>query len=90
MFKGSPLPAHLTPEGMRTKDLGASPVTAVYNSPMGAGNASVLEDQTCTNLLALLEPTVTTEHVDSPGEYLYIVTFFSAFNYKVFAMVLLC
>ncbi|XP_069988015.1 enolase-phosphatase E1 isoform X2 [Penaeus vannamei] len=63
---GSPLPAHLTPEGMRTKDLGASPVTAVYNSPMGAGNASVLEDQTCTNLLALLEPTVTTEHVDSP------------------------
>lgn len=79
MSKGSPLPAHLTPEGMRTKDLGASPVTAVYNSPMGAGNASVLEDQTCTNLLALLEPTVTTEHVDSPGEYLYIVTFFFCF-----------
>ncbi|XP_063590270.1 uncharacterized protein LOC134767153 [Penaeus indicus] len=63
---GSPLPAHLTPEGMRNKDLGASPVTAVYDSPVGVGNASVHEDQTCTNLLALLEPTATTEHVDSP------------------------
>ncbi|XP_047497553.1 uncharacterized protein LOC125044720 isoform X2 [Penaeus chinensis] len=63
---GSPLPAHLTPEGIRNKDLGASPVTAVYDSPVGVGNASVREDQTCTNLLALLEPTSATEHVDSP------------------------
>ncbi|XP_042888918.1 uncharacterized protein LOC122264197 isoform X3 [Penaeus japonicus] len=66
---GSPLPLHLTPEGMKNKALGASPVGvsgAVCDSPAGPGSASMHEDQTCTNLLALLEPSAAPDHVDSP------------------------